>query len=108
MLDEKDLQAIRGIVKEEVKSEVNTAIEGNNVRIFETIEGTKNTILCKMDEKFAEQEKNIMVTVGTIIEEGNKNVIHAVGEMLEDNVFPQFAEVHRELRRMNIIVGWQR
>lgn len=81
MLDTQDLQAIRGLMKEEIHV---------------------------LDVKIEQTEKNIMVAVGSIIAEGNRNIIHAVGEMLEDNVFPQFEEIHRELRRMNTLVGWQR
>lgn len=42
------------------------------------------------------------------IEEGDQKVILAVGEMLEQNVFPQFEEIHREFRRVNVLLGWQR
>ncbi|MBI1908511.1 hypothetical protein HYS28_03835 [Candidatus Uhrbacteria bacterium] len=62
MLEQQDLQAIRGIVKEEV---------------------------------------------GTAIETAKVEIITAVGEMLEDNVFPHFEEVHRELRKLKTVAGWQ-
>lgn len=40
-------------------------------------------------------------------EENNKVIISAVAEMLEDNIFPQFAEIHREIRQLKIVAGWQ-
>lgn len=81
MLDKEDLQAISGIVK----SEVTAAIEKNNPILLEEV------------------DKRIHKAV----DESSQKVIQAVGEMLEDNVFPQFAEIHSELRKLKIVAGWQ-
>lgn len=81
MLDAQDLQAIRGIVKEEIKGE-GRIIEKNIL----------TEVDLRMDEKLSKLKQEIVISVG---------------EMLEDNVFPQFEEVHRELRRMNTVIGWQ-
>lgn len=58
-------------------------------------------------------DKQDLQAIGNLIDEKldaklaqtEKRIIHAVGEMLEDNVFPQFEEVHRELRRLNTLVA---
>lgn len=60
-----------------------------------------------LDAKIDTTEKNILTAVDTKLEKVKQEIVISVGEMLEDNVFPQFEEVHRELRRMNIMVGWQ-
>lgn len=81
MLDKQDLQAIGTIVKEVVREEIHVL----DIRIAKV-----ETKIVSLEEKIDKVEKNI---------------IHAVGEMLEDNVFPQFEEVHRELRRLNTLVA---
>lgn len=62
MLDAKDLQAIRGVVREEIKEE------------------------------------------GRIIE---KNIMSAVGEMLEESILPQLEVINRRLDNHDKLLGWQ-
>ncbi len=86
MLDEKDLQAIRGVVKDEVRGEVRAIVKG------ELSTGVREIV-----------KQEIQLEARMI----EKNVIAAVGEMLEQNVFPQFETINRRLDEHDRILGWR-
>lgn len=93
MLEKQDLQAIRGVINEAIDVRVPTI-----VRMIVKEEITINNVIL-LDE--------VDKRIHSAIEENNPKIISAVAEMLEDNVFPQFAEIHRELRILKTVAGWQ-
>ncbi len=92
MLDEQDLVNI------------GTLLDTKLDHRFGTFEKKLDT---KLDQRFAVFEEKLDVKLDTKFAEQEKRIIHAVGEILEHNVFPQFAEIHSELRKLKIVAGWQ-
>lgn len=92
MLEQRDLEQIGNLL---------------DTKLNATFEKQENRLNAKIDEKFIEQDKRLEVKLEEKFIEQEKKIIHAVGEMLEENVFPQFAEIHSELRKLKTIAGWQ-
>lgn len=92
MLDERDLQQFGQLL--------DTKLDARFVTFERKFE-------VKLDQRFIAFEQKLEATLVTKLAEQEKKIIHAVGEMLEDNVFPQFEEIHRELRRINTVLTWQ-
>ena len=58
-------------------------------------------------EAIARSEERMRHFVRAEIRENNVYLIKAIATMIDDNVAPQFADVHREIRTIKMHVGLQ-
>lgn len=60
-----------------------------------------------LDTRFDAFEHKLDKKLDQKLEQLEKKITYSIGEMLEQNIFPQFDGIHRELRRINTVIGLQ-
>ncbi len=95
MLDERDVRVISGLL--------DTRFAAFEDKIEQKIDARFEAFEKKMDDTFT----TFATHFNQQLERTEKKIISSVGEMLEQNVFPQFDVIHRELHRINAVMGLQ-